>query len=126
MNGKKNIKQLMMLLTVSYIVFGLIVAWLVWSTLKQNGFSGTQLYLRLALVMVIFSLLSFLEFWLKYKVGIAKTLVIRSIAIGIGVLSISYVIGYELFNSAVWGGIFVVIYYFWDKSKMKRMKMLQQ
>jgi len=126
MNGKKNIKQLMMLLTVSYIVFGLIVAWLVWSTLKQNGFSGTQLYLRLALVMVIFSLLSFLEFWLKYKVGIAKTLVIRSIAIGIGVLSISYVIGYELFNSAVWGGIFGVIYYFWDKSKMKRMKMLQQ
>ena len=125
MNGKKSIKQVIMLLTISYIVFGFIVVWLVWSTLKQNGFTGTQLYLRLALVMVIFSLLSFVEFWLKYKVGISKTLLIRSISIGIGVMSISYVIGYELFNSAVWGVIFGIIYYFWDKSKMKRMQMLQ-
>jgi len=126
MNGKKSIKQVIMLLTISYIVFGFIVVWLVWSTLKQNGFTGTQLYLRLALVMVIFSLLSFVEFWLKYKVGISKTLLIRSISIGVGVLGISYIIGYELFNSAVWGVIFGIIYYFWDKSKMKRMQMLQQ
>ena len=126
MNGKKSIKRVIMLLTISYIVFGFIVVWLVWSTLKQNGFTGTQLYLRLALVMVIFSLLSFVEFWLKYKVGISKTLLIRSISIGVGVLGISYIIGYELFNSAVWGVIFGIIYYFWDKSKMKRMQMLQQ
>ena len=126
MSGRKGIKQVIILLTVSYIVFGLIVAWLVWSTLKQNGFSGMQLYLRLALVMVIFSLLSFVEFWLKYKIGIRKTLLIRSISIGIGVLGISYIIGYELFNSAVWGVIFGIIYYFWDRNKMKRMQMLQK
>ncbi len=119
-------KKIIGILVVSYLVFAGIVAWLVWDSLKQNGFSGSGLYTRFGVIIGIFILLSIMEFWLKYKVGMSKTLLIRGLAVGIGIGIISYVMGYAATTSAMWGGLFGIIYYFWDRSKMIRLQNMQK
>jgi hypothetical protein len=122
----KDIKKIIGILVVSYLLFAGIVAWLVWDSLKQNGFTGSELYTRFGIIIGIFIVLSAMEFWLKYKVGMAKTLLIRGLAVGIGVGIISYVMGYTITNSAMWGMVFGIIYYFWDRSKMIRLQNMQK
>jgi len=120
----KDMKKIITILAISYVLFAGIVAWLVWDNLKQNGFSGSALYIRFGIIFAIFVLLSVVEFWLKYKIGMMKTLLIRGIMVGIGVGVIAYVMGYTIAKSTMWGLVFGVIYYFWDRSKAIRMQNL--
>jgi len=121
-----SMRKVIGILIVSYLVFGGIVAWLVWDSLKQNGFTGNALYIRFFEIIVIFILLSFLEFWMKYKIGLKKTLLFRSIAVGIGVGIISFIMGYSTSNAAMWAFVFGVIYYFWDRSKMIKLSKINK
>ncbi len=121
----KDFKKIIGILVVSYVIFAGIVAWLVWDSLKQNGFTGSDLYIRFGSILGIFVLLSAVEFWMKYRMGMMKTLILRSTLVGAGVGVISFIMGYDLSKSAMWAIVFGVIYYFWDRSKAIRMSKLE-
>ena len=121
----KDFKKIIGILVVSYVIFAGIVAWLVWDSLKQNGFIGSDLYIRFGSILGIFVLLSAVEFWMKYRMGMMKTLILRSTLVGAGVGVISFIMGYDISKSAMWAIVFGVIYYFWDRSKAIRMSKLE-
>ncbi len=121
----KNLKKIIGILVVSYVIFAGIVAWLVWDSLKQNGFTGNDLYIRFGAILGIFVLLSAVEFWMKYRMGMMKTLIMRSVVVGTGVGIISFIMGYDISKSTMWAVVFGVIYYFWDRSKAVRMNKME-
>ena len=121
----KDFKKIIGILVVSYVIFAGIVAWLVWDSLKQNGFTGSDLYVRFGAILGIFVLLSAIEFWMKYRMGMMKTLILRSILVGFGVGVISFIMGYDLSKSTMWAIVFGTIYYFWDRSKAIRMSKME-
>ncbi len=122
METKKNpLGSVLLIALVSYVVFLGVFLYLAYDMLKGT-YSGSALWLRLAAISVVFIVATLSELLFKIKLGYKKSLPYRLAMVTLFLLVLFWVMDYSIVSAAISTVLIVTLYYFWDRSKARRIE----
>ena len=122
METRKNpLGSILLIALVSYVVFLGVFLYLAYDILKGT-YSGAALWLRLAAISAVFIVATLSELLLKIKMGYKKSLPYRLAMVTLFLLVLFWVMDYSILSAAISTVLIVTLYYFWDRSKARRME----
>ena len=122
METRKNpLGSILLIALVSYVVFLGVFLYLAYDILKGT-YSGDALWLRLAAISAVFIVATLSELLLKIKMGYKKSLPYRLVTVTLFLLVLFWVMDYSILSAAISTVLIVTLYYFWDRSKARRME----